>query len=96
MLVILKEAKLIGELTSKSGELIGISLKSVKKAIKNHVVKRINFLETALKYTNKTTSKNKIKKQLIYLNVKLNEMNMYDKMDEYLNSVNEFAKTGTK
>ncbi|WGT37769.1 hypothetical protein QH639_18285 [Lysinibacillus sp. 1 U-2021] len=92
----LKEAKSIGELTSKSGELIGISLKSVKKAIKHHIINRINFLETALKYTNKTTSKNKIKKELTYLNVNLNEMNLSEKMNEYVDTVQEFAKTGVK
>lgn len=92
----LKEAKLVGELTSKSGELIGTSLKGVKKAIKNYVVNRINFLETALKYANKTTSMNRIKKELIYLNAQLNEMNLSDKMSEYLDLAKDFAKTGVK
>ena len=91
-----KEIKSIGEVTQSSAKIIGVSLKSVKKAMEEYLKNQIDFLETALKYTNKTVLKNRHKKKLIYLKSSLNYMNLNYKLDDYLESVNEFAKTGVK
>lgn len=91
-----KEIKSIGKATQTSAKIIGESMKSVKKSAEEFLKNQIKFLETALKYTNKTVLKNRHKKKLLYLNASLNYLNFNIKADNYLESVNEFVKTGVK
>jgi len=89
-----KEIISFAKSTQLSGNTIGESFKNVKKTMANHLKNRIDLLETALKYTNKTVLKKRHKKELPYLKASLNSLQFDDKLGDYLDSVEEFAKTG--
>jgi len=91
-----KEIRSIGEATKSSAKIIGECMKSVKNDTEKYLKTQIKFIETALKYTNKTVLKNRHKKELLYLNASLNYLTFNAKTSNYLESVNEFARLGVK
>lgn len=91
-----KEIRSFGVTTNSSAMIIGESMKSIKNSTEEYLKNQIKFFETALKYTNKTVLKNRHKKELLYLNASLNYLTFNVKTSNYLESLNEFTRSGVK